>query len=292
MNNSKRAIYRLDQVSNKFYVYCLYYSKDKNYTKYNKKYVFYVGKAKNTPVLSYRREREHIRESYQKEYWNFHKSRKIRILEKQRYFIMSKVLEEFNTEEESYKAEYKWEKFFLNNGNDLTNMIKCGIKSLGSGPGHPAYNQELRKDGKKIIKLYTIDFWPIQKICRHFKLSQKTVKKILFEESNNKQRTKNLRSPIWKNQKNIVRLYKENMPSAELGKKYGCPSTTILDVLRANNVPVRQRSKQKKSSKAWLIKDKIIREFLSGKSKKDLCKKYKCDTKCTLNPMLEEAGLI
>jgi hypothetical protein len=273
-------------------VYCLYYSKDKNCTKYNKKYVFYVGKAKNTSILSYRREREHIRESYKKECWNFHKSRKIRMLEKQKYFIMSKVLEEFNTEEEAYKAEYKWEKFFLNNGNDLTNMIKCGVKSLDSGPGHPSYNKELRKDSKKIIKLYNIDFWPIQKICRFFKLSQKTVKKILFEESENKQRIKNLRSPIWKSQKNIVSLYKENISSAELGKKYGCPSTTILDILKANNVTIRPRSRQKKSSKAWLIKDKIIREFLSGKSKQDLCKKYKCDIKCTLNPMLEEAGLI
>jgi len=82
------------------------------------------------------------------------------------------------------KVVKKWEKFFINNGNDLANMINCGTKSMGPGP---------------------------------------------------------------------ARI---------------------------------------KSSKAWLVKDKIIKEFLSGKSKKDLSKKYKCDIKCTLNPILEETGLI
>lgn len=59
-----------------------------------------------------------------------------------------------------------------------------------------------------------------------------------------------------------------------------------------NNIKIRPRSPLKKSSKAWLKKDQILKEFLSGKSRQYLCKKYKCDSKCTLSPMLREAGLV
>lgn len=291
MNKCKRAIYRLDSVSKCFYVYCLYYSKNPNNTTYNKNYVFYVGKAKNPTILANRREREHIREAYISQSWNFHKSRKIRLLEKQGYYIMSKVLGEFHSEDKAYREERRWEKFFLNNGNDLTNMIKCGIKHLGSGKDHPSFNPKLRKHSQKIIKLYTMDFWPIQKICKYYNLSQKTIKKILFQESNNKQRSKNLRSSVWRKQKEIVSLYKNNISSNKLAKKYNCAATTIVNILKSNKIKIRPRSRLKKSSKAWLKKDKIISEFLSGKSKKYLCKKYKCDGQCTLSPILKEAGL-
>jgi len=292
MNKCKRPIYRLDPVSKPFYVYCLFYSTKSTNTKFNKKNVFYVGKAKNPTILAYRREREHIREAYIKASWNFHKSRKIRLLEKNGYYIMSKVLDEFTSEDKAYNAERKWEKFFLDNGNDLTNMIPCGVKALGSGKHHPSFDPKLRKNSKKIIKLYTIEFWSIQKICRYYDLSQKTIKKILFQESNNKQRSKNLRSSVWRKQKEIVSLYKNKISTNKLAKKYNCAATTIISVLKSNDIKIRPRSRLKKSSKAWLKKDQILKEFLSGKSRKYLCKKYKCDNKCTLSPMLREAGLV
>ena len=292
MNKSKRAIYRLDSVSKSFYVYCLFYSKSNTNTRYNKNYVFYVGKAKNTTTLACRREREHIREAYTKESWDFHKSRKIRLLEKQGYYIMSKVLGEFHSENKAYNAERRWEKFFFNNGNDLTNMVPCGIKYLGSGKDHPSFDPKLRKNSKKIVKLYTIEFWPIQKICRHYNISQKTTKKILFQESNNKQRSKNLRSIVWKKQQEIVSLYQNNVSANKLAEKYKCATNTIVSILQSNHVKVRPRSPLKKSSKAWLKKDQIIKEFISGKTKQYLSKKYRCDQKSTLNPILKEAGLI
>ncbi len=292
MNKCKRAIYRLDSVSKPFYVYCLYYSKTPKNIRYNKNYVFYVGKAKNSTVLAYRREREHIREAYIPVSWNFHKSRKIRLLETQGYYIMSKVLGEFYSENKAYSAERRWEKFFLNNGNDLTNMIPCGVKSLGSGEKHPSFNPKLRKNSQKIIRLYTVEFWPIQRICRYYNISQKTVKKILFQESNNKQRIKNLRSAVWKKQKEIVSSYQKNISTNKLAKKYKCAANTIISILQFNNITIRPRSRLKKSSKAWIKKDQIIREFLSGKSREYLCKKYKCDAKCTLTPILREANLI
>jgi len=292
MNRSKRAIYRLDSVSRPFYVYCLFYAKNPCNITYNKNHVFYVGKAKNTTILAYRREREHIREAYKEESWNFHKSRKIRLLEKQGYYIMSKVLEEFQLENEAYNAERKWEKFFCNNGNNLTNMLECGIKYLGSGVDHPSFDPKLREHSEEIIKLYTISFWSIQKICKYFNVSQKTIKKILFQESNNKQRSKNLRSNIWEQQKEIVRLYKDNIATNKLAKKYKCSTNTIINILRANNILIRSRAPLKKSSKAWLKKDQIIKEFTSGKSRQYLCQKYRCDKKSTLIPILTEAGLI
>lgn len=292
MNKSKRAIYRLDSVSKPFYVYCLFYSKSKTNTRYNKNYVFYVGKAKNSIMLAYRREREHIREAYITQSWNFHKSRKIRLLEKQGYYIMSKVLGEFYSEDKAYNAERKWEKIFLNNGNDLTNMVSCGIKYLGSGQDHPSFDPKLRKNNQKIIKLYTIEFWPIQKICRYYNISQKTVKKILFQESNNTQRIKNLRSNVWKKQKEIVLLYQNYVSTNKIAKKYKCAANTVVSILRSNNVKIRPRSPLKKSSKAWLKKDQIIKEFISGKSKQYLSQKYRCDQKSTLTPILKEAGLI
>jgi len=221
---------------------------------------------------------------------DFHKSRKIRLLEKQGYFIMSKVLEEFDDEDSAYSAEAKWEKFFINNGNNLSNMIKCGFKSIGSGSDHPSFNFEIRKHSKKIINLYAKDFWPIQKICRHYKLSQKTVKKILFQEANIKQRSKSLRNPVWKHQEDIINQ-KNDLSSYKIAKKYKCSPGIILIILKKNNIKIKNSHPRVKSSKAWLFKDKIVKEFLSGKSKKDLSKKYKCDIKCTLNPILEEAVL-
>lgn len=292
MNKSKRAIYRLDPVSKPFYVYCLFYSKSRTNTRYNKNCVFYVGKAKNNKILAYRREREHIREAYITESWNFHKSRKIRLLEKQGYYIMSKVLGEFHSEHKAYNAERKWENFFLNNGRDLTNMVPCGIKYLGSGKDHPSFNPKLRKNSKKIIHLYTLEFWPIQKICRYYNISQKTVKKILFQESDNKQRIKNLRSNVWKKQQEIVSLYQNYISSNKLAQKYKCSINTITSILRSNNIKIRPRSPLKRSSKAWSKKDQIIKEFISGKPKHYLSKKYQCDQKSTLNPILKEAGLI
>jgi Mor family transcriptional regulator len=254
--------------------------------------VFYIGKAKNNKILAYRREREHIREAYITESWNFHKSRKIRLLEKEGYYIMSKVLGEFYSEDKAYNAERKWEKFFLNNGNHLTNMAPCGIKYLGSGKDHPSFNPKLRKNSNKIIHLYTLEFWPIQKIYRYYNISQKTIKKILFQESNNKQRPINLRSSVWKKQKEIVSLYQNNISTNKLARKYKCAANTIVSILRSNDVKIRPRSPLEKSSKAWLKKEQIIKEFISGKPKKYLSKKYQCDQKSTLNPILKEAGLI
>ena len=291
MNKSKRMIYRLDPVNKPFYTYCLFYSKDKNDVTFTENSVFYVGKGKNVKILANRREREHIRESYQEEYFDFHKSRKIRLLESEGYFIMSKVLEEFNDEDSSYASEEKWENYFLANGNDLTNMIKCGIKSVGSGENHPSFSLELRKDSSEIIRLYNEEFWPIQKICRHYNLSQKTVKKILFEESNNKQRDKNLRSDIWKFKNQIILSYQVGIPSYKLAKEYKCSINTILSLLRQNNIEIRGKHPQLKSSKDWDQKEEIVNEYLSGKSIDYFSKKYKCDKVSTIDPILKEAGI-
>lgn len=292
MNRSKRSIYRLDEVSKKFYTYCLFYSLDRLNTSYNEDYVFYVGKAKNTSVLAYRREREHIREAYLESHLDYHKSRKIRLLEESGYFIMSKVLEEFDHEDDSYNSESKWQKYFIERGNDLTNMIECGHKFCGSGENHPSFDKSLRENSEEIIKLYTVELWPIQRICRHYKLSQKTVKKILFMESNNKQRTKNIRSEVWKYQREIIDDYASGIPAYKLCKKYNCAINTITNILRSNGVKVRGRCPPEKSSQAWKFKEDIIKDYMSGYNKKDLSKKYKCDIVCTINKILKEACLI
>jgi hypothetical protein len=292
MNKSRRAIYRLDSVNKLFYTYCLFYSVDPNKTRHNKNFVFYVGKAKRPTILAHRREREHIREAYHKTSWHFHKSRKIRLLEKKGYFIMSKVLEEFDDETEAYLSEKKWQKIFLDNGNDLTNMIQCGIKSVGSGKDHPSFNTKIRKSSTKIINRYTNDFWSIQKICRYYKISQKTAKKILFEESNLKQRPKNLRSTVWASSKGIIAAYQQGIPAYKLAQKYKCAINTITYILRTNNIQIRTKHKPRKSSRAWQHKHKIIKYFLSGKTKTWISQKYKCDISCTINPILKEANLL
>lgn len=293
MNKSIRAIYRLDNVEKSFYNYCLFYSNDKEDTSFCEDKVFYIGTAKNVKILAQRRERDHIRDAYQKKYWDFHKSRKIRLLESNGCFIMSKVLEEFDTEEESYLGEAKWQTFFIEKSLDLTNMIPCGTKSLSSGENHPSYDPNLRKDKEEIIKLYTIDLWPIQRICRHFKLSQKTVKKILFKESDNIQRKERLTSPLWKFQKEIVEEYNSGELAYKIAKKYNCSLNFIVRLLKVNNVKIRESlALVRTPSDVWKVKKEVVDFYLSGKSLSWLAKNYKCDYKCTLKPILEEAGVL
>ena len=107
------TVSKLDTPTKKFYVYCLYYSKSKEVTEYSADCVFYVGKAKAKLYSCLRRENQHIQDAfYDKKREHFAKSRKIRKLLEANYFIMSKILEEFDTEPESFLGELKWFNYF------------------------------------------------------------------------------------------------------------------------------------------------------------------------------------
>lgn len=288
-NRSKRAIYRLDPVEKKFYTYCLFYSSDKTNTIFDPTKVFYIGKATNTQILALRREREHMRDAYSKNYESYHRSRKIRLLEETSNYIMSKVLYETDCENDAYASEIEWYNIFSKT-NDLTNMVPCG-GGTGSGASHPSYNPLLRLHSDEIIKLYNENFWSIQRICRHYKLSQKTVKKILFAQASVTQHPKDYRGDMRQNTADIISQYKNGIASYKIAKHYKCSSNLILTILKENGIEIKGKHPQLKSSSAWDYKELIVEEYKAGVSMTLLAKKYKCDIKCTLIPILEEANI-
>lgn len=168
----KRKVHRLDPTDSDYYVYALFYSKSKENNELDQDTIFYIGKAKNKEFDCLRRENKHMEEAYSKSHETFHKSRKIQKLENDGFFIMSTVLENFKTETDAYEGEYKWYMFFKNRGNELTNMVECGISSVGSGENHPSYDFKIREHSNEIKKLYILEHWPIQRIATHFKKSE------------------------------------------------------------------------------------------------------------------------
>ena len=179
MNKSKRMIYRLDPVNKPFYTYCLFYSKDKNDVTFTENSVFYVGKGKNVKILANRREREHIRESYQEEYFDFHKSRKIRLLESEGYFIMSKVLEEFNDEDSSYASEesgksidYLSKKYKCDKVSTIDPILKeAGIEKRSS-------KSEIWNNKEEILGLIENN-WTYKQISQKYRVSIPLISKII-----------------------------------------------------------------------------------------------------------------
>ena len=93
-------------------------------------------------------------------------------------------------------------------------------------------------------------------------------------------------SSSFKNQ--IILSYQVGIPSYKLAKEYKCSINTILSLLRQNNIEIRGKHPQLKSSKDWDQKEEIVNEYLSGKSIDYFSKKYKCDKVSTIDPILKE----
>ena len=281
----KRTVHRIDQTTSPFYVYCLYWSNDKENTEYIEKNVFYVGKAKNKEFDCLRRENKHLEEAYRKSHWNFHKSRKIRNLEESGNFIMSKILEESDDEIYAYQAELKWFIYFKNKGLDLTNMVECGMSWVGSGESHPSFDFEIRKKSLEIKKLYVDDLWAIQKIAKKFKKSSKIIKQILFK-NNVKFREKKIINPLWTKREEILEKYKNGYSLNKLWKEYGASINFFSRMIKESGLKVKGTNFYKRSD-AWNYVDDIKKLHKTGKTLKFLCEKYKCDI-CVIKSILNQ----
>jgi hypothetical protein len=281
----RRTVSRIDETNSPFYVYCLFWSDNKEKTEYIEKNVFYVGKAKNKEFDCLRRENKHLEEAYRKSHWNFHKSRKIRNLEETGYFVMSKILEEFTDEISTYQAELKWFNYFKNKGLDLTNMVECGISCVGSGESHPSYDFEIRKKSKEIKNLYVEKLWAVEKIAKKFKKSSKIIKQILFKEGI-KLRQKNIRHPLWLKKDEILKKYKSGYSLNKLSLEYGGSINFFSSMLKDLGCDIKTTNFYKRST-AWNHVDdiKILRE--KGISLKNICKKYSCDVS-VINAILKK----
>jgi hypothetical protein len=280
----KRKVGRLDNTSYPFYVYCLYYSDSVQDTSYDENRVFYIGKAKNKHYSCLRRENKHMEDAYSKTHYHFHKSRKIRQLEENSKFIMSKILDECQTESDSYEKEFKWFMYFKNKGIELTNMIECGIGWVGSGENHPSYDKELREKSSEIVDMYINKFWPIQKISRFFKKSSKIITTILSEQ-NVMLRNKHIRSSLWTEKLKIIEKYNEGLSLNKLSQHYNCSMNHIREILSSEGIVIKNNKLTKRSS-AWNNKEEIITLFKNKKTKKEICSLYKCDIS-TLNSILK-----
>jgi DNA invertase Pin-like site-specific DNA recombinase len=285
----KRTVYRIDETSSPFYVYCLFWSNKKEDIEYKEKNVFYVGKAKNKEFDCLRRENKHLEEAYRKSHWNFHKSRKIRTLEENGKFIMSKILEEFENEFSAYEAELKWYNFFKNKGLDLTNMVECGNYWVGSGESHPSYDFKIRKKSKDIKKLYTEDLWSIQKIAKKFKKSSKIIKQILFKEGV-EFREKYIKHPLWLKTDEILEKYNNGYSLNKLTKEYKGSVNFFSNMLKDLGCKIRGTESYKKRANAWNYVNDILRLYNNGNTLNSLCKKYNCDV-CVIKKILKENNI-
>jgi uncharacterized protein (DUF433 family) len=283
-----RKVSRLDKTDSNFYVYCLYWSSDKN-ENYDENNVFYVGKAKNKEFDCLRRENKHIEEAYRKSHWNFHKSRKIRNLEESGKFIMSKILEEFEKEFDAFQAELKWYNIFKNKGLDLTNMIECGISWVGSGENHPSFDIEIRKKSKEIKYLYVEDMWPVQRISKKYKKSPKVIKQILFNENVEFRKT-NIRHSLWAKSEEIVEKYNSGYSLNQLTKEYDGSVNFFSNMLKHFGIKIRKTDSYRRKSKAWYHVCDILKEYNNGCTFKSLCEKYNCDV-CVIKKILKENTL-
>jgi hypothetical protein len=271
----RRTVHRIDQTISPFYVYCLFWSKTKENTEYVEKNVFYIGKAKNKEFDCLRRENKHMEEAYRESHWDFHKSRKIRNLEKTGKFIMSKILEEFDDEFLAYEAELKWFNYFKEQELDLTNMVECGIGWLGSGESHPSYDFKIREKSKTIKKMYVEDLWSVQKIAKKFKKSSKIIKQILFKEGIIF-RKKNIRNPLWLKKEEILEKYKNGYSLNKLALEYGGSINFFSSMLKDLGCEIKKTNFYKRSN-AWNYVDDIINLHKNGKTLKFICEKYDCD---------------
>lgn len=283
-----RKVSRLDKTDSNFYVYCLYWSSDKN-ENYEENNVFYIGKAKNKEFDCLRRENKHIEEAYRKSHWNFHKSRKIRNLEESGKFIMSKILEEFEKEFDAFQAELKWYNIFKNKGLDLTNMVECGISWVGSGENHPSFDIEIRKKSKEIKHLYVEDLWPVQRISKKYKKSSKVIKQILFNENVEFRKT-NIRHSLWAKSEEIVEKYNSGYSLNQLTKEYDGSVNFFSNMLKHFGIEIRKTDSYRKKSKAWNHVCDILKEYNNGCTLKSLCEKYNCDV-CVIKKILKENTL-
>jgi len=282
-----RKVSRLDKTDSNFYVYCLYWSSDKN-ENYDENNVFYVGKAKNKEFDCLRRENKHIEEAYRKSHWNFHKSRKIRNLEESGKFIMSKILEEFEKEFDAFQAELKWYNIFKNKGLDLTNMIECGISWVGSGENHPSFDIEIRKKSKEIKYLYVEDMWPVQRISKKYKKSHKVIKQILFNENVEFRKT-NIRHSLWIKSEEIIEKYNSGYSLNQLTKEYDGSVNFFSNMLKHFGIEIRKTDSYRRS-KAWNHVCAILKDYNNGSTFKSLCEKYNCDV-CVIKKILKENTL-
>lgn len=283
-----RKVSRLDKTDSNFYVYCLYWSSDKN-ENYEENNVFYIGKAKNKEFDCLRRENKHIEEAYRKSHWNFHKSRKIRNLEESGKFIMSKILEEFEKEFDAFQAELKWYNIFKNKGLDLTNMVECGISWVGSGENHPSFDIEIRKKSKEIKHLYVEDLWPVQRISKKYKKSSKVIKQILFNENVEFRKT-NIRHSLWAKSEEIVEKYNSGYSLNQLTKEYDGSVNFFSNMLKHFGIEIRKTDSYRKKSKAWNHVCDILKQYNNGCTLKSLCEKYNCDV-CVIKKILKENAL-
>jgi hypothetical protein len=284
----RRVVSKLDKVNLPFYVYCLYFSQSKENDEYIENNVFYVGKAKNQIFNCFRRENEHMEEAYQIKYWNYHKSRKIRLLEADGKFIMSKVLEEFDIEMLAYQSELKWFEYFKSKGIDMTNMVDCGLMSLGSGKNHPSFDHEIRKKSNDIKNLYVDQLWSIQKIAKTFNKSSNVIKKILSEE-NVKIRKKTIRHPIWLKADEILEKYNSGYSLNMLTKEYDASMNFFSNMLKDLGCKIRKTDTYKRAN-AWNYTEEIINLYKNGTKMKNLCKNYKSDP-CVIRKILKENGV-
>jgi len=279
----KRKVSRLDETSYPYYVYCLFYSDDVNNTSYDENKVFYVGKAKNKHYSCLRRENKHMEDAYSKTHYHFHKSRKIRHLEENGKFIMSKILDECQTETDSYEKEFSWFIYFKNKGLDLTNMVECGISWVGSGENHPSYDKEMREKSLEIVDMYVNKLWSIQKISKFFNKSSKIIKTILSEQ-NIMLRQKHIRSSLWTKKSEIIDKYNDGLSLNKLSQQYNCSMSHVREIISSEGITIKNNRLLKRSS-AWKNKEEIITLFKNKKSKKEICNTYNCDIS-TLNSIL------
>jgi transposase len=217
-----------------------------------------------------------MEEAYGKRQWDYHKSRKIRQLEASGYIILSKVLEETDTEDEAYKAEIKWYNAFIEKGIPLTNMVACSPSAVGSKEGHPSYDVQTRSQSTEIKRLYEEELWSIQRICRKYKKSNGLIKKILAQEGV-AFRQKTIRSPLWLKKTEIIDLYKSGISLNEISKEYYGSSSGVsmfAKMLREEGIDVQKRPRY---SSAWDYANEIINMYKSGCLIKTITEKYNCD---------------
>ena len=104
------------------------------------------------------------------------------------------------------------------------------------------------REQDKIIHLYTVEMKPLAEIADKFKTDGQVIRRILV--ANNieirpntdylKGKPAHNRSEAWKHQDKIIELYTTDLLSAKkIGKKFDVNPTTILDILRLNNIELR-----------------------------------------------------
>jgi hypothetical protein len=286
--NKKRKVYRLDPTTSNYYVYGLFFSDDKNNIELNHDNIFYIGKAKNKEFPCLRRENKHMEEAYQRSHENFHKSRKIKKLENDGNYILSAILENFDDENSAYEGEYKWYYFYKNRGNDLTNMIECGLASVGSGENHPSYDFEIRKHVDEIVKLYVINMLSIDKISKIFKKSSKIIKEIL-KTANVKFREKNIRNPLWLKKYEIIEKYNSGLSLNQLHAEYGASANFFADMLRSENIEIRKSNAYTRAIDLKYV-DQIIKMYNDVPSYNKIADYFKCDP-CVIKRILDNNNI-